>query len=188
MVISSEKANSSVNLPNALTLIRLFLVPVFVLLLLGPDKTSDTSRWLAALVFLVASITDLVDGWLARKWQIVTNFGKVADPIADKALIGAALVGLSLMNLLAWWITSVILVREIGITVLRFWVIKRGIIPASRGGKWKTGFQIVAIVAYLVPVGGLIHLIAVVAMTGAIALTIATGVDYIVKVRQLRSV
>lgn len=176
----------NVNLPNALTLLRLVLVPVFVYYLLGPNHESSSSRWLAAIVFLIASVTDLVDGWLARKYSLVTNFGKVVDPIADKALTGSALIGLSYLGQLPWWITSVILTREVGITLLRFWVIKRGIIPASRGGKVKTGFQIVTIVAYLIPYGGLVHFVAVVSMTGAIILTVGTGVDYLIKINHLR--
>ena len=176
----------NLNFPNALTMLRLVLVPVFIYYLLGPSHEGTLSQWTAAIIFLIASVTDLVDGWLARRYELVTNFGKVVDPIADKALTGSALIGLSYLGQLAWWITIVILVREIGITLLRFWVIKRGIIPASRGGKVKTGFQIVAIVAYLIPLGGFIHLVAVVAMVGAIILTVGTGLDYLLKIDRLR--
>ena len=177
----------NLNIPNILTVLRLLLVPVFCYFLLGPTHSSRASNWIAALVFLFASLTDLVDGWLARRHSLITNFGKIADPIADKALTGSALIGLSHLGVVAWWITIVILAREIAITVLRFWVIRRGVVPASRGGKIKTGFQIVAIVAYLIPIEGIVHLIADVAMAGAIVLTLGTGIDYVRKIRQLKS-
>ncbi len=176
----------NLNLPNILTVLRLLLVPVFCYFLLGPEHASLTSNWLAATVFLFASLTDLVDGWLARRHSLITNFGKIADPIADKALTGSALIGLSYLGVVVWWITVVILTREIAITVLRFWVIKRGVVPASRGGKIKTGFQIVAIVAYLIPIEGLVHVVADIAMAGAIILTLGTGADYVQKIRRLK--
>ncbi len=99
-------------------------------------------RIAACLIFCVASATDLVDGWIARRFELVTSFGKVADPIADKALTGTALVLLSAYDRLPWWVTVLILVREWGVTALRFWVIRHGVIPASRGGKLKTALQI----------------------------------------------
>ena len=103
------------------------------------------------MVFAVASVTDRLDGDLARRRSLVTDFGKIADPIADKALTGAALIGLSALDELPWWVTVVILVRELGITLLRFWVIRHGVIPASRGGKLKTLLQTVAIGLYVLP-------------------------------------
>ena len=127
-----------VNIPNALTVLRVLAVPVLAVLLAVDDGTSGPARIAAAVVFLAASVTDFVDGAIARRYGWVTTFGKVADPIADKALIGVALIGLSLLGELAWWITAVIVVREVGVTVLRFWVIRHGVIPASRGGKAKT--------------------------------------------------
>src|SRR5207302_399134 len=106
----------------------------------------DTAwRLISTLVFTIAAVTDNIDGRLARKLGLVTDFGKIADPIADKALTGAALVGLSILGDLPWWVTVVIAVRELGITLLRFVVIRYGVIPASRGGKLKTLTQIVAI-------------------------------------------
>jgi CDP-diacylglycerol---glycerol-3-phosphate 3-phosphatidyltransferase len=145
---------SAWNLPNALTGLRLGLVPVFAWLLWRSNSGDNAAAVAAAVVFAIASLTDFVDGDLARRRGQVTNFGKVADPIADKALTGTAFVGLSLMGELAWWVTIVVVVREVGVTVLRFWVIRHGVIPASRGGKVKTVLQIVAILMYLLPISG----------------------------------
>ena len=124
-----------VNLPNALTVLRVLCVPVLALLLAVDDGALGPARDAAAIVFILASITDLMDGAIARRYGLVTTFGKVADPIADKALTGVALIGLSLLGDLSWWVTGIILVREVGVTLLRFWVIEHGVIPASRGGK-----------------------------------------------------
>jgi CDP-diacylglycerol--glycerol-3-phosphate 3-phosphatidyltransferase len=140
----------------------------------------------AFIVFAVAVITDRFDGAVARSYGMVTEFGKLADPIADKALVGAALIGLSLLHNLAWWITVVILAREVGVTVLRFWVIRHGVIPASRGGKLKTLLQTVAIGLYVLPLSGWLHGIAVVIMYVAIGVALATGVDYVARAVRLR--
>lgn len=120
---------------------------------------------------------------------MVTNFGKIADPIADKALIGAALVSLSVLTDLAWWVTIVILVRELVITVLRFWVIEHGVIPASRGGKAKTVAQGVAITMYLLEVPDLPwwSTASMLMMAVAVVLTVVTGIDYVVRAVRLRS-
>ncbi len=172
------------NLPNALTMMRLALVPVFGWLLLAEDGQNDTYRYLAAAVFIIASITDFLDGYLARKRNLITTFGKVADPIADKALTGAALIGLSWLGELPWWVTLVILAREIMVTLLRFWVIKHGVISASRGGKAKTVSQMIAIVAFLLPdVPGAVQWAC---MAVALFLTILTGLDYIRRALQVR--
>ena len=181
--VMSRKA---LNLPNALTVLRLLLVPVFAWLLLREGGEDATSRLWAAVVFLIASITDLVDGEIARRRNLVTSFGKIADPIADKALTGTALVGLSYLGELPWWVTIVILVREIGVTLLRFWVIRHGVIPASRGGKAKTVAQIVAIIWYLLPLSGWLADLRVVAMGVALLLTVATGLDYVLRALRLR--
>ena len=117
----------------------------------------------------------------------VTTFGKIADPIADKALTGTALIGLSYLGELPWWVTIVILAREIGVTVLRFWVIQHGVIPASRGGKWKTAFQMAAIVGYLLPVPAWLVPVRVALMAIAVVLTLVTGVDYVARALRLRS-
>ena len=136
------------NAANALTVARLLLVPVCVGFL-AAGGTGD--RYAAFAAFAVASMTDLADGELARRRNLITDFGKIADPIADKALTGSALVTLSALGELAWWITIVILARELAVTALRFWVIRRGVIAASRGGKIKTLLQVIAISLYILP-------------------------------------
>ena len=178
---------SVLNVPNALTILRLCLVPVFAWLLLRDGGDDQTSRVWAAVVFLGASLTDLVDGEIARRQGQVTTFGKVADPIADKALTGTALVGLSYLGELPWWVTVVILIREIGVTLLRFWVIRRGVIPASRGGKAKTVAQMVAILMYLLPLTGWLVTAREVVMGVALLLTIGTGIDYVLRAQRLRA-
>jgi len=178
---------SVLNVPNALTILRLCLVPVFAWLLLRDGGDDQTSRVWAAVVFLGASLTDLVDGEIARRQGQVTTFGKVADPIADKALTGTALVGLSYLGELPWWVTVVILTREIGVTLLRFWVIRRGVIPASRGGKAKTVAQMVAILMYLLPLTGWLVTAREVVMGVALLLTIGTGIDYVLRAQRLRA-
>jgi CDP-diacylglycerol--glycerol-3-phosphate 3-phosphatidyltransferase len=170
------------NIPNALTVARLLIVPLFGYLVLGVTQT-QSAQWASATIFLIAAITDLVDGVWARKYGLITNFGKIADPVADKALIGTALVALSITGEIAWWVTGVILFREVGITVMRFWVINHGVIPASRGGKVKTVSQIIAIVAYLIPVSGWVDIVAQMSLGVALAMTIVTGIDYAVKVK-----
>jgi CDP-diacylglycerol--glycerol-3-phosphate 3-phosphatidyltransferase len=176
-----------VNLPNALTVLRVLAVPVLALLMAVDDGQSGPARWAAAALFVAASITDFVDGAIARRYGWVTTFGKVADPIADKALTGVALVGLSLLGDLAWWVTAVILAREIGVTLLRFWVIRHGVIPASRGGKVKTVLQTIAIAMYLVPYAASWWVLASqAAMLLAVAATVVTGIDYIGRALRLR--
>jgi len=153
--------------------LRLALVPVFIACLLA----GGTGWRVAAFaVFAVASVTDLLDGRLARSRGLITDFGKIADPIADKALTGAALVTLSALGELAWWVTVVILAREISVTLLRFWVIRRGVIAASRGGKLKTLLQVVAIALYVLP--GPPAVVREVVMAAAVAVTVVTGIDY----------
>jgi len=170
------------NVPNALTVARLLIVPLFGYLVLGVTQT-QSAQWAGATIFLIAAITDLIDGVWARKYGLVTNFGKIADPIADKALIGTALVALSITGEIPWWVTGVILFREVAITIMRFWVINHGVIPASRGGKVKTVSQIIAIVAYLIPVPGWVEVVAQMSLGVALAMTIVTGIDYAVKVK-----
>ena len=180
--LASPVSNSGLfNLPNMLTMLRLVLVIPFAIALLWEDGTNATARIVATLIFVVASVTDYVDGYLARKRNLVTTFGKVADPIADKLLTGVALIGLSMLGQLPWWVTIVILVREIAVTLLRFWVINKGVIPASRGGKLKTAVQIVAIVLYLLPLTGAGQTLAQVVMGVAVVLTVVTGIDYAVR-------
>ncbi len=173
------------NVANGLTLLRLLLVPVFGWLLLARDGDDRTLRALAATAFAVAVLTDRVDGELARRRHLVTDVGKIADPIADKALMGTALVGLSVLGELAWWVTVVVLVREIGITLLRFVVIRHGVMPAGRGGKAKTVLQALAVTLYLLPLPDAVHPLAVTVMAVAVTLTVVTGADYVVKAWRL---
>lgn len=174
----AEPKTSNLNIPNALTALRLVLVPVFGWLLLAESGTNPSLRIAAAVVFILASLTDYVDGALARRNNQVTTFGKVADPIADKALTGVALIGLSLLSELPWWVTIVIIGREVVVTVLRFAVIKDGVIPASRGGKAKTVSQMVAITLYILPLTGPWLTVRTIVMGVAVVLTVATGIDY----------
>ena len=173
------------NAANVLTGVRVLLVPLFGWLLLShPD--SVPYRIAAVVVFVIASVTDRIDGELARRHGLVTEVGKMADPIADKALTGTALVGLSALDLLPWWVTVVILTRELGITLLRFWVIRHGVIPASRGGKYKTFLQTIAIGLYLLPLTDWLATVAAWVMGAALILTVVTGVDYVVRALALR--
>jgi CDP-diacylglycerol--glycerol-3-phosphate 3-phosphatidyltransferase len=177
---------SAWNIANALTVLRLLLVPVFAVLLFHDDGNDTDWRIAAFLTFVVASATDRVDGELARRRGLVTDFGKIADPIADKALTGTALVGLSALGELPWWVTVVVLVREIGVTLLRFWVIKHGVMPASRGGKVKTALQVLAIGLYILPLEGAAQAIAQAVMAVAVIVTVVTGADYVVRAFRLR--
>jgi CDP-diacylglycerol---glycerol-3-phosphate 3-phosphatidyltransferase len=169
------------NIANGLTALRLCLVPVFVAMLLA----GGTGWRIAAFaVFSAASFTDLLDGKIARQRGLITDFGKIADPIADKALTGAALVTLSAQGALAWWVTCVILVREVAVTGLRFWVIHRGVIAASRGGKLKTLLQVIAIALFVLP--GPPGVLRDAVMAAAVVVTLVTGVDYGVRAVRLR--
>lgn len=181
--VSSAKV---VNIANGLTLLRLLLVPVFVALLVQNGGHSSGWRVWAFVVFAAACVTDLVDGDLARRRNLVTEVGKIADPIADKALTGSALLGLSALGTLPWWVTGVVLARELGITGLRFFVIRHGVIPASRGGKLKTLVQNIAIGCYVLPLSGVLATARFWVMALALVLTVATGVDYVSRAVTLR--
>lgn len=172
--------------PNALTAARLCLVPVLAWLMVGFGAFDAPSRWWAAAIFVLAAITDVIDGAWARRQGSVTTVGKIADPIADKAITGVALIGLSWWGVLPWWVTIVILAREIIVTVARFAVIRHGVIPASRGGKAKTVAQIVAITAFLIPLSTAWDPVRWIAMAIAIVLTVVTGVDYLLQAARLR--
>lgn len=174
------------NAANALTLLRLVLVPVLAASVVTSAMTHVGWRVAACLIFALASVTDLVDGWIARRFGLVTSVGKVADPIADKALTGAALLLLSFYDRLPWWVTVVILVREWGITGLRFWVIRHGVMAASRGGKIKTALQTLAIVWYLWPVPAALVAVGPWVMGAAVVVTVVTGFDYVVRALRLR--
>ena len=167
------------NIPNLLTMLRLLLVPVFAALLLADGGHDPKWRAVAWATFALAMITDLFDGELARRMNLVSDFGKIADPIADKAIMGTALVALSALGDLAWWVTIVILVREIGITLMRFWVIRIGVIPASKGGKLKTLTQGIAVGMYVLVLTGPLATLRAWLMAAAVILTVLTGLDYI---------
>lgn len=170
---------SIANLANVLTLVRLVLVPIFLLALFAGGGHETVARIVAFVVFAVACITDRLDGLLARNYGMATEFGAFVDPIADKMLIGSALVGLSMLGDLPWWVTVLILAREIGVTLLRLAVIRRGVIPASWGGKLKTFVQAVAIGLFVLPLSGPFLVGASVVMGAAIVLTVVTGIDYV---------
>ncbi|GIF02842.1 CDP-diacylglycerol--glycerol-3-phosphate 3-phosphatidyltransferase [Actinoplanes siamensis] len=184
--VAAPRVVSLYNAANALTVVRLVLVPVFLAMVVTSRMTDHDWRVGACLAFCVASATDFVDGWIARRWQLVTSFGKIADPIADKALTGTALVLLSAYGALPWWVTWAILIREWGVTGLRFWVIRYGVIPASRGGKLKTGLQTLAIAWYLWPVPHPFDAVGYWVMGAALIVTLVTGFDYLVQALRLR--
>jgi len=181
---SGDTPASNGNVANIITVVRILLAPLFIWMLLDDAGDLGTIRYLAAALFIIAIVTDSVDGLLARRQNLVTDFGKILDPIADKVLIGGALVSLSILGELWWWVTIVIMVREIGITVFRFVIIRIRVVPASRGGKLKTVFQAVAISLYLVPtwllLGDWMHWVNAVVMAIALVLTVVTGVQYLV--------
>jgi CDP-diacylglycerol--glycerol-3-phosphate 3-phosphatidyltransferase len=164
----------------------LLLVPVLAWLLFGDQAQDSTTRWMAFGVFLFAAITDFIDGALARSSNTVTTIGKIADPIADKAITGVALIGLSYLQLLPWWVTLLIIAREVVVTGVRFAVISHGVIPASRGGKAKTVAQIIAICLYLAPLSDVWDPLRYIAMAVAVLLTLVTGFDYAVQAWRLR--
>jgi CDP-diacylglycerol--glycerol-3-phosphate 3-phosphatidyltransferase len=170
----------------------MFFAPVFIwLLLISTDQASDVTRWVAAGLFVVGMATDGIDGFIARRYNLVTDLGKILDPIADKVLTGGALIALSILGELPWWVTILILIREVGVTVFRMVVISDQVIPASRGGKIKTVMQFLAITAALMPLSALwgqpMDIVNTVLMTLVVIITLATGVDYLVDgVRQQR--
>lgn len=187
---SGDTPASTGNVANIVTVARILLAPVFIWLLVADKYGADghefgVLRYLAAGLFVLAIVTDSVDGLLARRQNLVTDFGKILDPIADKVLIGGALVTLSILGELWWWVTIVILVREFGITAFRLAVVRDRVIPASRGGKLKTIVQAIAISFFLVPLwlllGEGMHWVNGVLMGLAVLITVATGIDYLVK-------
>jgi CDP-diacylglycerol--glycerol-3-phosphate 3-phosphatidyltransferase len=195
-VATTSEGPSNWNLPNALTTLRIAMVPFFGWALLADGGDSVLWRCVAYALFVLAAVTDKIDGDIARSRNLVTNFGKVADPIADKALTGMAFVGLSLIGELWWWVTAVVLVRELGITLLRFWVIRHGVIAASSGGKLKTFLQTIALGVLILPlrlldgpwatVGLVLWWGGVLCMAAAVAVTVVTGADYVLKALAVR--
>ncbi len=170
-------------LPNALTVARLAAVPVFVVLLVADRGAEGALRWWAVAVFMVAAATDYLDGYLARRWGVVSSFGKLADPIADKALVLGALVVLVLVDGIPWWPVAIIAAREIWVTVGRLLVASDTVIAASRGGKLKTAVQLLAIWLYLLPgMPAWVDVAAWWSLMVATALALATGIDYTVRI------
>jgi CDP-diacylglycerol---glycerol-3-phosphate 3-phosphatidyltransferase len=188
---SPTPAPSPWNIANALTMLRLLLVPIFGWLLLVDDGQSVAYRYLATACFTAAMITDRIDGDLARSRGLVTKFGQIADPIADKALMTMAFVGLSIIDMVPWWVTVLVLLREWGITALRFVVIRHGVMPAGRGGKVKTVLQTVAIIMLTLPLetwplGTVLLWLAYAVLAVAVLVTVVTGLDYVRDALRLR--
>ncbi|MBX3094750.1 MAG: CDP-diacylglycerol--glycerol-3-phosphate 3-phosphatidyltransferase [Cryobacterium sp.] len=183
---------STGNIANIITIVRILMVPAFVWLLLTDAGQLGPMRYIAAVLFIVAIATDSVDGSLARRRNLITDFGKILDPIADKLLIGSALVCLSILGELWWWVTALILLREFGITLYRMVALRKRVIPASSGGKLKTIFQAVAISFYLVPtwllLGEWMHWLNAALMAIAVVLTLWSGIQYLVAAYRFKAV
>ena len=185
VVASGTSQVSNGNIANIITVVRILLAPLFVWLVLLDDGEHGIWRFIAAALFIAAIATDGLDGALARKRNLVTNSGIILDPIADKILIGGALIALGLVAELPWWVVIVILAREIGITLFRLMALADRVIPASRGGKLKTALQAVTLSSWLVPtwllLGSWVFILNWVLMGAVIVVTVATGLDYLVK-------
>ncbi len=179
-------AVSRMNLANALTVLRLALVPVFVALMFAAGGHVAGWRVAACVAYAVAALTDQVDGYVARSRSLVTDFGIILDPIADKALTGAALVSLSLLGDLPWPVTVVVAVREVGVTLLRLWVIRRGVMAASRGGKLKTLLLNCALGLYVLPLDGVGASARAVILAAGVLVAVVTGLDYVGRALALR--
>lgn len=186
---AAQAKPSNWNLPNILTVGRIVCVPIFLWLLLVHDGEHVGWRFAALAMFAVAIATDRIDGEIARRRNLITDFGKIADPIADKALVGGALIGLNLIGLLPVWVTVVILGRELAVTVIRFIVIRRVVMPAGRGGKLKTVLQAMALALFIAPLellfGGLATAPGWAVLVLAIVVTVVTGFDYAIKAARL---
>jgi CDP-diacylglycerol--glycerol-3-phosphate 3-phosphatidyltransferase len=185
VVASGTSQVSNGNIANIITVVRILLAPLFVWLVLLDGGEHGIWRFIAAALFIAAIATDGLDGALARKRNLVTNSGIILDPIADKILIGGALIALALVAELPWWVVIVILAREIGITLFRLMALADRVIPASRGGKLKTVLQAVTLSSWLVPtwllLGSWVFILNWVLMGAVIVVTVATGLDYLVK-------
>lgn len=181
----------SSNLPNILTSVRMVLIPVFLFFVLNSGDWQNTSsgdysvRWWALITFILLMFTDQLDGYLARRYQVITDFGKLADPIADKALMISALLSLNILGELWWSVTVIIVIRELGITAWRIVLARRGmVVPASKGGKLKTVLQTLAVALFLLPVAGFVTTCAVAVMAAAVLVTVVTGVQYLVDAKK----
>lgn len=182
----SASKPSNFNLPNVLTSLRILLIPLFAWLVLEGDNQHLSWMWWAFGLFVALMITDKLDGDIARARGLVTDFGKIADPIADKALMTAALVCLNIIGALPWWVTIVIVIREFGITLWRMVQLRRGrVVPASKGGKLKTALQTLAVGLYLCPLPEWMEIPTFLVMLAAVAVTVFTGVQYLIDSRKL---
>ena len=166
------------NLPNSLTIFRIFALPVCAYALFKNGGNDDDWRIIAFTIFFIVGLSDVLDGKIARDRNQITEFGKLLDPIADKAMLATATIGASILGFLSWWVTAIFLIREIAVTILRFAVIKKGVIPASKGGKLKSFFQSFGVGFYILPLPTYLNLPRDIFMAIAIYLTISTGVAY----------
>ena len=170
------------NLPNSLTIFRILALPFCAYALFKNGGDDDKWRIIAFILFFIVGLSDILDGRLARSRNQITEFGKLLDPIADKAVLATATVGASTLGMLSWWVTGIFLIREVAVTILRFAVIKKGVIPASKGGKLKTFFQNFGVGFYILPLPSFLNTPRDLFMAVAIYLTISTGIDYFRKV------
>ncbi|MCW2757534.1 MAG: CDP-diacylglycerol--glycerol-3-phosphate 3-phosphatidyltransferase [Nocardioidaceae bacterium] len=185
---SAQPTVSNWNVPNALTTLRIVMVPFFGYALLHDGGESDVWRWIAWALFAVAMITDKVDGDLARKHNLITDFGKIADPIADKAITGMAFIGLVIVGELWWWVAVIVLVREWSVTIARLSIAKHVVIAAARSGKLKTLTQVLALGGFVAPFkhlegfwhvpGLVVWWVALVCMVVAVVLTLTSGYEF----------
>jgi CDP-diacylglycerol---glycerol-3-phosphate 3-phosphatidyltransferase len=205
--MSTDQQVSNWNIANVLTVLRIAMVPLFGWALLHDGGDSATWRWVAFALFAVAMVTDKIDGDLARKHNLITDFGKIADPIADKAITGMAFIGLSLVGDIWWWVTIVVLLREWSVTLLRLSVLKDVVIAAAQSGKIKTVLQAFALAGLIWPLphgdahggafdfwpgptGELLFYVAQVALAGAVVMTMWSGYEFfrdVAKQRRLRA-
>ena len=189
---------SNWNVPNALTALRIAMVPVFGWALLHDGGDSQAWRWLAYGLFVVAMVTDKIDGDIARKHNLVTNFGKIADPIADKAITGMAFIGLSVIGELWWWVTILVLVREWSVTFARLSIARQVVMAARQSGKLKTMAQALALGGFVAPFkdlagswdvpGDVVWWIAAMLMAIAVVLTVTSGLEFVRDVVRQRRV
>ncbi len=179
---------SNWNLPNFLTSLRILVIPLFAWLTLEGQAENNAHAWWALVVFVLLMITDKLDGDIARARGLVTDFGKIADPIADKALMTTAFICFNIIGILPWWATALIVIREFGITIWRFFQLRQGtVVPASKGGKMKTALQTLAVALYLAPLPGWMDIPSQIVMYAAVAVTVFTGIQYIVDSRKSSS-
>ncbi|AEG84078.1 CDP-diacylglycerol--glycerol-3-phosphate 3-phosphatidyltransferase [Corynebacterium ulcerans] len=185
-VNTPEHKPSNFNVPNVLTSLRIIVIPLFAWLVISGDGQHASWMWWSLGVFVALMITDKLDGDIARAKNLVTDFGKIADPIADKALMITALVCLNVVGLVGWWVTAIIVVRELGITFWRMGELRKGnVVPASKGGKIKTTLQSLAVALYLIPLSGVFSVVQFLVMLAAVAVTVITGVQYLIDARRL---